>query len=156
MSSLQSRVLVAVIGVPVLVYVVLWAPSAVMMAALCALAGIGGLELQRCVSAQAPASQSEAEMIGISVLLPCFIVIWHEREMTEWIPLLFLIVGIGTFCFAIVKGGEIKFHQIMAAIFGGGAIGYSFSGFLRMEDAGIHRAYLLLPFILSFACDTFA
>lgn len=156
MSSLQSRVLVAVIGVPVLVYVVLWAPSAVMMAALCVLAGIGGLELQRCVSAQVPASKSEAEMIGISVLLPCFIVIWHERELTEWIPLLFLIVGIGTFCFAIVKGGEIKFHQIMAAIFGGGAIGYSFSGFLRMEEAGIHRAYLLLPFILSFACDTFA
>ena len=51
MSSLQSRVLVAVIGVPVLVYVVLWAPSAVMMAALCVLAGIGVLELQRCVSA---------------------------------------------------------------------------------------------------------
>ncbi len=25
-----------------------------------------------------------------------------------------------------------------------------------MEASGIHRAYLLLPFILSFACDTFA
>ena len=34
MSSLQSRVLVAVIGVPVLAWVVLWAPMLVMMAAL--------------------------------------------------------------------------------------------------------------------------
>ena len=47
MSSLQSRVLVAVIGVPVLVWVVLWAPPVVMLAALCALAGIGGMELQK-------------------------------------------------------------------------------------------------------------
>ena len=35
-------------------------------------------------------------------------------------------------------------------------IPYSFSAFLRMGVSGIHRAYLLLPFILSFACDTFA
>ena len=49
MSSLQSRVLVAVIGVPVLVWVVLWAPSLVMMAALAILAGIGAGELMKCV-----------------------------------------------------------------------------------------------------------
>ena len=50
MSSLQSRVLVAVIGVPVLVWVVLWAPAIVMLFALCLLAGIGAMELQKCVS----------------------------------------------------------------------------------------------------------
>ena len=50
MSSLQSRVLVAVIGVPVLVWVVLWAPPLVMLVALCLLAGIGGMELQLFVS----------------------------------------------------------------------------------------------------------
>ena len=44
----------------------------------------------------------------------------------------------------------------MAALFGGTFIGYSFAAFLRLEATGIHRAYLLLPFILSFACDTFA
>ena len=31
---MKSRILVAVVGVPVLVYVVLWAPSVVLMAAL--------------------------------------------------------------------------------------------------------------------------
>ena len=44
-----QRVLVAVIGVPVLVYVVLWAPMVVMAAALCILAGVGAWELQQCV-----------------------------------------------------------------------------------------------------------
>ena len=57
---------------------------------------------------------------------------------------------------AIFKGGEVKFSQIMAGLFGSIAIGYSFSVFLRLEASGVHRAWLLLPFILSFACDTFA
>ena len=52
MSSLQSRVLVAIIGVPVLVWVVLWAPSIVMMAALALLAGIRAHELTRCVGVE--------------------------------------------------------------------------------------------------------
>ena len=150
MSSLQSRVLVAVIGVPVLVYVVLWAPSIVMMAALCVLAGIGGLELQRCVS-----GVKQSEMVGISAIFPVFTVAWYY-ERPEWIALLFVLEVIFFFGYAVVKAGEIQFNQIMAAMFGGSFIGYSFAAFLRMDEAGIHRAYLLLPFSLSFACDTFA
>lgn len=154
MSSLQSRVLVAVIGVPVLAWVVLWAPPIVMLAALCVLAGIGSMELQKCVSAQA-SQKTENEMVGISITYAVFTVLWHY-ELPAWIPLLFILFLVVTFAAAIFRGGEIKFAQIMAALFGGSFIGYSFAAFLRMEAAGIHRAYLLLPFILSFACDTFA
>ena len=46
MSSLKSRVLVSVIGIPVLVWVVLAGPELVIMAALALLAGIGASELQ--------------------------------------------------------------------------------------------------------------
>ena len=45
MSSLKSRVLVSVVGIPLLLGVVLLAPDAVIMAALAALAGIGAHEL---------------------------------------------------------------------------------------------------------------
>ena len=47
---MKTRVLVAAVGIPVLLLVVLWGPDWVIMAALCALAGIAGVELQRCVS----------------------------------------------------------------------------------------------------------
>ena len=50
MSSLKSRVLVAVVGVPVLLWVVLAAPRVVIEYMLVLLAGIGGAELQQCVS----------------------------------------------------------------------------------------------------------
>ena len=147
---MKSRILVAVAGVPVLVYVVLWAPPVVMMAALCILAGTGGLELQRCVS-----GTKWGEIVGISAAFPVFIVAFYY-ECAQAVALLFLAAVVIFFWCAIRKGGEIQFQQVMAGLFGGLAIGYSFSAFLRMEASGFHRAWLLLPFILSFACDTFA
>ena len=60
---MKSRILVAVLGVPVLIYVVLWAPSIVMMTALCLLAGIGGMELQQCVS-----GVKRSELVGMSAI----------------------------------------------------------------------------------------
>jgi hypothetical protein len=47
MSSLKSRVLVAVVGIPVLLWVVLCAPKLVIMAVLAVLAGIGALMIVR-------------------------------------------------------------------------------------------------------------
>ncbi len=150
MSSLQSRILVAVVGVPVLVWVVLWAPSIVMLIALCILAGIGAVELQRCVS-----GVKRSELVGMSGIAAVFTVEWYY-DRPDHMALLFLIEAAVFFWYAIVKAGEVKFDQLMAGLFGSIAIGYSFSTFLRLEASGIHRAYLLLPFILSFACDTFA
>ncbi len=151
MSSLQSRVLVAVIGVPVLAWVVLWAPPVVMLIALCLLAGIGSMELQKCVSCGKP----EGNLLAIGVIYAVAVVLWYHWQ-PENPEVLLVAAVVSAFGYAILRAGEVKFHQVMAALFGSIAIGYSFSAFLRMESAGIHRAYLLLPFILSFACDTFA
>ena len=151
MSSLQSRVLVAVIGVPVLVWVVLWAPSAVMLIALAILAGIGAMELQKCVSG----GVKEKNLQEISVIYAMAVVLWYYWQPAH-MEMLLVAEVVSAFGYAIFKAGEVKFAQVMAGLFGSIAIGYSFSAFLRMEASGIHRAYLLLPFILSFACDTFA
>ncbi len=150
MTSLKSRVLVAVIGVPVLVAVVLWAPMAVVAAALALLAGIGGMELQQCVS-----GTKKGELIGLSFVLPLFIVMWYHIR-PDVFHLLVLADVVLLFSYAIVKAGEVKFNQLMAALFGTLAISYAFSAFLRIEAMGMPRVWLLLPFILSFACDTFA
>lgn len=147
---MKSRILVAVAGVPVLVWVVLWAPSIVMMAALCLLAGIGAIELQRCVS-----GVKRSELAGMGAVAAVLVVEWYY-DRPEAIALHLVIEALLFFGYAICKGGEVKFNQIMAGLFGGIAIAWSFSSFLRLEASGIHRGWLLLPFILSFACDTFA
>ena len=150
MSSLKSRVLVSVIGIPVLVWVVLAGPELVIMAALALLAGIGASELQQCVS-----GVKRSQLVGLSGIAAVFTVVWYY-ERPEHIGLLLLIEAVIFFGYAIIKGGEIKFAQTVAGLFGSIAIGWSFSAFLRILAMGYSRAYLLLPFILSFACDTFA
>ena len=150
MSSLQSRILVSAVGIPALLYVVLAAPPIVMALALIILAGVGAMELQQCVS-----GTKKAELAAFSTLWAGLTVGWYFNS-PERVTVLFLLGAVFFFGYAILRGGEVKFSQIMAGLFGSIAIGYSFSAFLRLEASGIHRAYLLLPFILSFACDTFA
>ena len=147
---MKSRILVAVVGVPVLLYVVLAAPPVVMELALFILAGIGGDELQKCVS-----GKDQRTPLPLSGLCAGLTVVWYYNS-PEFVRGLFLYAALIFFGYAIFKGGEVKFSQIMAGLFGSIAIGYSFSAFLRLEASGVHRAWLLLPFILSFACDTFA
>lgn len=146
---MKSRILVALVGVPVLIWVALWAPSIVLMLALCVLAGIGGNELFRCVGGE------KNFLWTVSMIYPLFLVEWYY-DRPEFAPLWIFLTVLVVFGYAIYRGGEIKFNQIMAVLFGGTFIGWSFSAFVRLESNGIHRAYLLLPFILSFACDTFA
>ena len=150
MSSLQSRVLVAVIGVPVLAWVVLGAPSVVMLIALAILGGIGAMELQKCVSGVKHDRLTDFSFICAFATVTCY---YYAPPLVTVLRVLAALIFFG---YAIYKAGEVKFAQVMAGLFGSIAIGYSFSAFLRMESSGIHRAYLLLPFILSFACDTFA
>ena len=147
---MKSRVLVAVVGVPLLLYVVLAAPSMVMGLALVLLAGIGGVELQQCVS-----GKGKRELVAMSGVCAGLTVTWYYG-MSDAVEGFFLLELLVFFGYAIQKGGEVKFNQIMAGLFGSIAIGYSFSSFPRLEAGGVGRAYLLLPFLLSFACDTFA
>ena len=149
MSSLKSRVLVAVIGVPVLLWVVLWAPAIVLTVAVAVLAVIGADELMKCVGAHSYMRHGAIVAAALSV-------VWSQTRMADHIAVLWVAYLIGVFVDAILKAGEVKFQDITAGMFAAIAIPYAFSAFLRINAMGFHRAYLLLPFILSFACDTFA
>ena len=141
-----SRILVAVIGVPILLYIVLWGPPQVLLGALMVLAGIGGRELYRCAG-----GERDPFLAVAAVLIPGVTVV-DARYLGVW----FILSTLAVFSYAIAKGGAVRFSQIAAVLFGGIAIGYAFSSFLQIYASGISRGYLLLPFVLSFACDTFA
>ena len=147
---MKSRILVAAVGIPALLYVVLAAPPIVMALVLSALAGIGSWELQNCVS-----SGERRGWESMGVLLSAWAV-WVYYKRPEHIAIFFVAAGLLVSACAVLEAGKMKFQQLSALLFGGVFLSYSFSAFLRLEASGIHRAYLLLPFILSFACDTFA
>ena len=150
MTSLQSRLLVSLIGVPILLYVVLGAPMWVLTVMLALLSGIGANELLHCVSGEKREPCLRILTVSAAALVPVC-TSWQE----EWILPLLLVYCLLAFAAAVIRGGEVKFNQLMAGIFAVVVIPYAFSAFLRIHVAG-HRGYLLLPFIFSFASDTFA
>ena len=150
MSSLISRLLVSVVGVPLLLWVVLAAPTIVMTLALMLLAGIAAEELMKCVGVKPHVYLRNWTMAAAMFSVGSYAVFEYSTAVIWTVYL------VAIFIYAIVKAGEVKFLHITAGIFAAVVIPYSFSAFLRLEAAGFHRAYLLLPFILSFACDTFA
>ena len=118
---MSSRILVAVVGIPLVILIVLWAPSWTICAALCALAGLAGLELQQCVS-----GEKRGVMVALSAVLPVFTVLW-EFLTTESPALLWTAEVMLLFAYAISQGGGVKFEQIAAALFAGIAIAHSFA-----------------------------
>lgn len=148
MSSLQSRILVAVLGIPLIIWIVLWAPTLVLEIALMILAAVAAYELMNCVGA-------DKMLWAICGVWAAAAVCWcygkPESINVLWALFVFLL-----FTYAVIGAGAIKTVQVMAGIFAVICIPYSFSAFIRMEAMDIHRGVLFLPFILSFACDTFA
>ena len=147
---MKSRILVSIVGIPLLIGIVLWAPDFVIALALMVLSGIGAYEMMKCVGAA-----KEKFFLELTVIAAQLSVLWHYSR-PDYIVLLWTLYVVAAFIYAIVKAGEVKFVQILAGIFAAVLIPYSFSAFLRINAMGMHRAYLFLPFILSFACDTFA
>lgn len=146
---MKSRILVAVVGVPVLLWVVLWAPVGVITAALAALAAIGAYELTKCVGADRTFLQLWS-VLGAAATVVCY------ACAPAFVSMVWVVYAAAAFFYAILRGGEVPFVRTLSGIFAVVAIAWSFSAFLRLEAAGFHRGWLLLPFVLSFACDTFA
>ena len=143
---MKQRLLVAAVGIPVLIGVIFFAPVWVMVAALAILSAIGAYELCKCVGAS-------SWVCGIAMAGSIWMLMgkWMHSWMTE---LILVIVVILLFGHAVIKAGEVKFAHIGAALFGMFAIPYAFGAFLRIEAMTDARAWLLLPFLFSFASDT--
>lgn len=147
---MKSRILVAVVGVPILLYIVLWGPEWLLAVALAVLSGVGAYELMKCVGAE-----SSRLLCRLTVCCATWapLAAWG---LPDWLMPSLTLYCLLAFAVAVWKAGEIKTVHLMAGMFGAILLPYAFSSFFRIQGLGGHRGYLLLPFILSFACDTFA
>ena len=143
-----SRILVAVVGIPAIILIVLYCPRFVLCAALGALAALAGMELQQCVS-----RQRRGVMVIVSAVLPALTVLWYYTTADAPVGLWALEL-MALSAYAVSQGGKVKFEEVSAAWVAAVAVAYSFASFLRIDGDGAHRALLLLPFVLSFSCDS--
>ena len=151
---MRSRVLVSVIGVPIILVVILWAPVWVLAVTLALLSAIAAFELMRCVGVVKSAGQS-CDLSNTAILGALFAV-FVQYQYDDLYAALIVAYTLLIFAYAVYRAGEIKFQQIMAALFAMYALPYAFASFLRLHEMGVHRAYLLLPLLFSFCSDTAA
>ena len=147
---MKSRVLVAAVGIPLLLVIVLWLPAYVMGFALCVLAAVAARELQRCVG-----GERQEALSWIAGIFAALTVTW-SRVLPDSLGVLFFLFVLVLFGYAVYEAGTVKFDQMGAALISGIMIAWSFASFLRMEADGVGRDFLLLPFLLAFACDSCA
>ena len=150
MSSLKSRLLVSAVCIPLLLWIVLCGPVWVLRFALAILSMIAAWEMLMCVGLQKGKAPNVFTVLTVMAALSTVVL-----PASLW-PILWAVYVVIAFLYAIIRAGEVKFVQVLAGVFSVIAVPYAFSALLRIHEMGLHRAYLLLPFILSFACDTFA
>ena len=108
---MKSRVFVAAVGVPLIFWVVLWAPMGVFAAFLAALSAIAAWELLTCVGAG-----RHRALCAASVLCAAFSVAFVYFNAYIYGELV-VVYAMGVFAYAVCRGGAVKFQQIMAAMF---------------------------------------
>lgn len=151
---MKSRILVAVVGLPLLLLILVWAPSWAAMLLMMALCAVGAYELMHAVAggrAYLPMVLSIA--MGVSV---CAMI--ETRREGLFLPYAFGFVTL-LFLFAIVHYGKesaVRFSDLTAALFAGLVFPLMLSCLLRLRLLDQGEAFVLVPLAVSFGTDTFA
>lgn len=145
---MRLRLLVSALGVPLIFLVTLFLPVWVLMVSLSILSGIAAWELLHCVS-----RGRTPPLFPITVAAASGVV-WVAYFAPECLAALWLLYIMLTFVYAIVQAGKVPLLHTLAGICAVIFIPYAFCAFLRLDAAGCHRGFLLLPFIFSFCSDT--
>ena len=162
-----KRVMVAVVGLPLLILILGWAPSWATMLLLAAMCAIGAWELMRAAAGERGKPLTPLTVIAAAAVPVC---VYGEMsiENTELTALPVLpfaaLLGAGfnlaIFALAIHRYDEeqgIPFAAVTCAIFAGLAFPLMFSCLLRLRMMpAIGMLQVFLPLAISFGSDTFA
>ena len=166
-----KRVMVGVVGIPLLVLVLSFAPAWATMLLLMALCAVGAHELLHAVGAAGDRPLT-ALTVGMAGLLPAAVyaqgfcgvqLLTTEGETLPGgelaLPVLALLFVLGLFLHAILrygKEGAVPFAHLTAGIFGGIVFPLMLSCLLRLRMGDHGTVMVWLPLAISFGSDTFA
>lgn len=147
-----SRVLVAVVCVPLLVAALLFFPPVCLPIILAALCALGVHEAMF-----ATGEVKQKGIVAASMLLALLVPFWYYfgAHLLSGICGLFLFF-VALSAFSISSGRRISFGQMGIAVFSGLLIPLLLSSLVPIADLEYGRFYILLPFVSAFTSDAFA
>lgn len=158
-----KRVMVAVVGLPLLILILGWAPSWATMLLLAAMCAIGAWELMH-----AAAGERGRPLISLTVIAAALVPVCVYLEFQVWaeyldgLPIVGVLMAVFlfvAFAIAIHRYDEeqgIPFASVTCAIFAGLVFPLMFSCLLRLRMELFGSVLVFLPLAISFGSDTFA
>lgn len=147
-----NRILVAVIGVPLLLAVLLVFPPLCLPIMLCLLCALSAYELLWATGAVRRVRLAILSMLMAAAIPFLF---YFELGIASFVALLFLflvVVAVEVIAFE----EKLRFEQLAMALFGGVIVPSMLSTLVLISDDPYGRYYVLLPFVTSFISDAFA
>lgn len=147
---MKTRVLAALVLLPLLLAVVLFLPkifTAILFGAMCALGAkelLGGTGLVK-----------HSRLTLYAMIMAFFVGVWSSM----WT--VYALVLLGVFAFFVILFAELlilhkemSFEELAVTFFGGFVIPFLLSSVVRLHNRSYGRVLILLPFVISFLSDT--
>lgn len=152
---MKARILVAAVGIPFLV-VVLLAPAWGTMLLVAGMCALGAYELLHAVA-------GEKGLVPLSVLVaalvPLDVYVSTPQRLPSFLPAIALLFVFALFAYAIwkyEKNTAIPFFGVLAAMFAGLVFPLMLSCLLRLRLVDSGKFLVFLPLVIAFGSDTFA
>ena len=150
---MKTRILVAAVGIPLLLVIILFAPLWALGLVFAAISGIGAWELLRCTTDDVPRGVYICACAAAAAIEFCSAFPWWTTAIPAILFLLVLSVSAVT-VLSFRGGTPLPLAIPAAALAGGGVLPVLLSAVVRLglADSGIY--YLLLVFVVTFSCDS--
>lgn len=173
---MKARVLVAVVGIPALIYLLGIAPVGATMLVTAAMCAVGAYELMHALMLDQEKSILRLTVATAALAPVCINLAYDFGQLRQWANnvyegpvaydptnLLYALALVFLFCLFLVailnygkEDGRIPFAAITAALFGGLAFPLMLSCLLRLRLMEHGELLVFLPLAISFGSDTFA
>ncbi len=151
---MKTRVLVGVVGIPVLILVILFAPMWLFGLLIGAVAAVAAWEMMRCVDPDVPQRFVSYAAAG-AVLIPLFTG-FGAYDIGERLVLWALVlVMFGELMLTFWRDEAMDFTPVLEVLFSGFVLSMLFTSLVRLGQLHEHGAvYLFMPFVAAFSSDS--
>lgn len=149
---MKTRVLVAAVGLPLLLVVLLAMPAIATGLLVAAMSVVAVYELLYCTG-----MVKDLRLVLLSAAMALFIGIWSSgrREWEAFLLALWLYV-MALFGLMIASHAKLRFEWVTLSVFAGVAVPLLLSALTRILTLDYGKFYILIPLILSFGTDSAA
>lgn len=149
---MKTRIIVAIVCVPLLFLVLFYLPPAAVAAVVAVIAAVASFELLRAVGA---CTQKRLCVYASVVAAVIPVAAYLSREVLIFRAMLVLLMALlfGDAVLSYKPDKKITLHMVAAALFGGALMPWMLSAIVSLKLLEHGRFYVLIPFIVAFVTD---